>query len=261
MKKIILLTTFLWSVILVYAQPTDPATLYEQSEQRLREQKGYVPEHSISFALGWAMPDGAYGSIFASEKGGFARTGLLFSVDGTKVLREYKNYGLAGTLAFYTNRTDAEGYKSSVLRRLPTGTDGEVSVGRWSTAVVAAGAFAALREKKIILDLRALLGMSLVRAPAMSFTGTYNNSPITDMRGGTTSLRPTLIAGIGLSYPVPFWYDWRLFVKAETILVRAKLSTMQLTDSDDYILESIIKQKQNSGIFSISLGLRYEFWY
>jgi len=261
MKKIILFTTLLLSIGLLKAQPSDPATLYEQSEQRLREEKGYVPEHSISFALGLAMPDGAFGSIFTSDQGGFAKTGLLFSIDGTKVLKDYKNYGLAATVAFYTNGTDQEGYKSSILRRLPTGTEGEASVGRWSTALVAGGAFIALREKKWILNLRALIGGAVVHAPAMSFEGSYQGIPITDERGGDTSLRPTFVAGLGLSYPMPFWYDWRLFVKAETIVVRAKVNTMQLTDSSDYVLESIIQNKQNAGIFSMSIGLRYEFWY
>ena len=262
MKKITLLIGLLLGInLLTFAQrKDDPATLFELSEQKLRQQQGNVPKKTLSFSLGFAMPEGTFGSIFEAEQGGFARTGLLLSVDGSYLLK--KNYGIGATLAFYNNGVQKDGYRRSLMRHLPSNINGNISTSPWTVALAAAGPYLTFAESGLIVDLRFLLGLGIAKAPAFSFDGTYNQSiDITDTRGKTTSLRPAMAFGASISYPLPIWYEWSGFLKFEYTGMSAKIKTQQITQSSDYTIQSNINSSQSASIFGISIGIRKEFWF
>ncbi len=236
-----------------------PLSFYEDTEAALRDKMVGVARNYVSFGLGVALPEGNFGSSFDDQLSGYARNGILLSVDGAYVFR--RNVGVGGTFStsFYGIRK--KDLESNLRAQFPEGTEGSLTSGKWSSTVFAVGPYLALPENKVTLDLRVLLGMMFARSPKVNFDGMYEEVPATYSRTGDLGVSPTLIIGVGVSYPIPNLPDFRVFAKGEYMGGRPRFKFSQATLAKGYEVQSDLNQRQSTGNFGLSVGVKYEFGY
>ncbi len=236
-----------------------PLSFYEDTEAALRDKMVGVARNFVSFGLGVALPEGNFGSSFDDQLSGYARNGFLMSVDGAYVFR--RNVGVGGTFStsiYGIKKKDLEG---NLISQFPNGTTGSLSSGKWTSTVFAVGPYLALPENKVTLDLRVLLGMMFTRSPKANFDGMYEDVPATYTRTGDLGVSPTLIIGLGVSYPIPNLPDFRMFAKGEYMGGRPRFKFEQNTLAKGYEVNSNLNQRQSTGNFGLSIGVKYEFGY
>lgn len=259
-KRILLIIIYLFSFFSIQnanAQKDRPATLYEESDNFIWQQMTPRARNFISFSLGLALPEGSYANSLQGTRSAFARTGLLLAIDG--VYLRWRNIGIGGTLTTYFNGVDKTAYKQALNNRLPSNSEGLVSAGAWSNMVLAAGPHIVLPDKKLTFDVRLLIGLSINHAPTFTFEGTHNESLITDVRSGGWGASPALVIGASLAYPVPNTYSLKAFLKAEYLGASPSFGRKHITESPRYQLISEGRSRQSVSIFTIAIGLRYEF--
>lgn len=261
MKRLLLIIVALSWTLLSYGQGR-PMTFYEEERADFQKKMVGTARHYVGVHLGSAMPESAYSSSWELERAGYAKTGVNIGIDGTYLLQ--KNIGLSATLSTYSNPIKLEDYSINVLRELPESVDiTEMTTKRWRNTFLAVGPTISLPEKKVTFDLRCLVGLLVTKSPAIALTGMYSDSLIKIEREKTRGVSPTLVLGGTLSYPIPVGtgFDFRAFVKGEYIGASPKLNFKQAITGKDLNIESAYKGKQPVSVFSLSVGIRYDFGY
>ncbi len=248
------------------AQPDqDPLSLFEEAEEVLRAKMVGVARNYVGISAGIGLPENEFASVYHEDEAGFARAGFLCSIDGAYLI--FRNIGVAGTIARYSNGIKKDGFTKNVLYQLPPSATGAGTGKKWRNTLFAVGPTISLPEDKLVLDLRLLLGATFTNVPALNFTGMYNDAPLTVTRAGTKKLSPLWMLGASVSYPVPifndldFLYHVRAFAKAEFISAAPKITLTNQTTSVDYTVHTQRTYKQTVGVFALAIGLRYEFGY
>lgn len=247
--------------LLVFAQKKQvPATIFEKNHGILKKQQNENNARNyLALSVGMLLPEGDFRSDFEEELAGYAKTGLHLSVDVAYLFSKNVGVGMSG--GYMMNGIQAENYTIDVLQRLPEVTEGSLETGKWTNGYVALGPYVALPEDKITVDLRFLAGIQFTNAPELIYTATYKESPITDTRFGASGRSLVWVVGAGLSYPLPTFYAFSVFLKGEYVGGATALSVEQRTESADFNVVSRDEYKQSVGGFSLGLGVRYEFGY
>ena len=260
MKQLTFFFCLLFCMTAFAQRKNTPISLFEESEQEFKAKMVGVARNYVGFSAGLSLPDTKYGGITHSNDSGFAKNGWLISADAAYLL--FRNVGVAGTLTMYGNGLKTAAYEQDILRQLPNETIGNLSKSKWLNFITAVGPTVSLPEGKVVLDLRFLVGLTYTKTPNFDFNGTSNELPIHIYQAKTNGFAPTFIIGTSMSYPiVAIDYDLRFFAKGELIASSSKIETVQTINSDEYNVTTNRNYRQATGIFSLAVGLRYEFGY
>ncbi|MGB1207518.1 MAG: hypothetical protein ACPG5B_17850 [Chitinophagales bacterium] len=260
MKHLILFFSLLFCMTAFAQRKNTPISLFEETEQEFKAKMVGTARNYVGLSIGFSLPDTKYGGITHSNNSGFAKNGWIFSADAAYLL--FRNVGLAGTLTLYGNGIKTAAYEQDILRQLPNEITGSLDKNKWFNFFTAIGPTISLPEGKVVLDLRLLVGLTYTKSPTFDFNGTSNNLPIRIYQAKTYGFAPTLIIGASMSYPiVAVDYDLRLFAKGELIASGSRLKTSQIISSDEYNINNNRNYRQATGIFALTVGVRYEFGY
>ena len=260
MKQLTILLGLLFCMTASAQKKNNPISLFEETEQEFKVKMVGVARNYVGFSVGFSLPDTKYGGITNSNDSGFAKNGWLLSADAAYLL--FRNAGLAATITTYGNGLKTTAYEQDILRQLPHETVGTLSKSKWFNFMAAVGPTVSLPEGKVVLDLRFLVGLAYTKSPNFNFNGISNELPINISQAKASGFAPTFVIGTAVSYPiVAIDYDLRFFAKGELIASSSKLHTSQNISSDEYNMITSRTYRQATGIFSIAVGLRYEFGY
>ena len=243
-----------------FAYSQNPITLFEEEAEEFKKKQLGTDRHFIGLSMGIAFPEGEFGSVAKDDINGFAKTGFAAGIDGTYLV--HKNIGIGGNVSILVNDMKRIDYQNSLKTRLPIeNVVGTTSSKPWINIVIATGPQIILNEDQFAFDIRVLFGAIYTRSGEVFFEDKLTETGIIDSRTGNSTVSPTLVAGAGFSFPMPslVGYDFRFFVKGDIISAAPNLHYHQLSQSDNFHIESSGWYKQPLGLFNFSAGIRYEF--
>jgi hypothetical protein len=259
--QIITITHF-WACLFVltigsfggYIEAQNNSGLFEESDAKMRAKMVGVARNSVGISMGINLPDNEFASIYDDELGGYANNGFVFSVDGNYLL--LRNIGLAASFSMYSNNINNNAYLKTSLQRLPNGSEGSLTATKWRNSLVAVGPCISLPEKKVVFDLRLLLGLVHTASPEFHFEGSYEGNSIVEIRNKVTTVSPVFVFGGMLAYPLSTanLYNWSIFTKAEIIAASPNIKVGYTVQSDNYSVTSIHQYEQIVGTFALAIG-------
>lgn len=239
----------------------NPMSFFEEVEADAKLKRITEARNYISLSLGLVLPETEFGSVLRTDRAGYAKAGLSVSFDGGYLL--YKNYGISATLYTYRNAINGTQLFKDVLQLTNENTVSSQSINaeRWRNTLAGIGPYISLPENKVSLDLRLLFGLMFTRSPEVNMSGTLQNGSVLYSRASSRGISGAFLFGASLSYPISIPYDLRGFIKAEFIGASPQLSFEENVSSTDYNVNVTFSHRQPVGIFTLSVGIRYELGY
>lgn len=246
-----------------------PETLFEGNWQQVQKRSQNVPRHSIDMGIHLALPQGTFGGTTLDERSGYAGTGFGFQVAASYQTR--KHWGLGGLLQWTQNPLQQMAYLADLSERLPNGTLSAAinetsnnntntnTAKAWQQALLAVGTCFSFAETNLILDLRLMVGASMLQLPAYYYELPLQNDIFTDSRTANKNIRPAFVMGVSIHRPLG--KHWAVGVHANYIGTSTAIDVVQTISAPNYWL-----QTRNKGVLGVhqvclSAGMRYQLGY
>lgn len=250
---------FLLMCMASLAQNNQPMTMYEKSWSEDRDESIPKARHYLQLTIGLALPGNTYSAGTPDQESGYARTGFNGQLSGGYLLS--KNVGWGATLGRYTSPISTDAYKQNILFQLPA-EDSHVNyiwTQNWQNTIFTTGPFVSIIQQRVLLDLYAQAGVLQSRMPKIVVSGFDSEDNFLHIRQSGLTPSFAFLTGASIGYLLPKFYRLRLMAKADFIGATPMFNRQTDIFTTNLHAQTKGHYSQSVGVFSLSVGLRYEF--
>lgn len=254
-----LLLFLLFISMALFAQGNQPMSMYENTWSEKQAELPPKARHYLQLTMGLALPGNTYSAGTPDQESGYARTGFNGQLSGGYLLS--KNVGWGATLGRYTSPISTDAYKQNILFQLPA-EDSHVNyiwTQNWQNTIFTTGPFVSIIQQRVLLDLYAQAGVLQSRMPKIVVSGFDSEDNFLHIRQSGLTPSFAFLTGASIGYLLPKFYRLRLMAKADFIGATPMFNRQTDIFTTNLHAQTKGHYSQSVGVFSLSVGLRYEF--